>query len=289
MRHNLVLGITVIVLAQATSAFAGVVVSSTLTKLDTKQADPTTVYADTDRLKVVTPENTTIFRGDLNRLWIIDEQRHSYMEMTPETMQRLGGQMAGVSAQAGAANAQMNAAMAQMQAQMAQMPPEQRAMMEQMMASRGLGGPGGPGARAAAPSAPPQVAYSKFGGGKRVAAWSCDIFRKTVNGEQEEELCITPISAAGLTTGDFQVLDKFASFIAPMSSSPMMPRSDYMNWAAMNKAIGFQGMPVDTIVYSQGKPTTQQTVSKIERTGIPASTFDLPPGYTKREMGVPPR
>ena len=283
MRHNLLLGMTILVLAQSASAFAGVIVSSTLTKLDTKQADPTMVYADTDRLKVVTPENTTIFRGDLNRLWIVDEQRRSYMEMTPETMQRMGGQMAG-------ASAQMNAAMAQMQAQMAQMPPEQRAMMEQMMASRGLGGPHGPpGARAAAPVAPPQVAYSKAGGGKRVASWNCDIFRKTVNGQQEEELCIAPISAAGLTTGDFQVLERFASFIAPMTSSPMMPRSDFMNWNEMNKAIGFQGMPIDTIMYSDGRPSRQQTVTKIERTAIPASTFDLPPGFTKREMGPPQR
>jgi hypothetical protein len=287
MRHNLFWGTAVLVVAQTASAFAGVVVTSTLTKLDTHEANPTTIYADTDRLKVVTPDNTTIFRGDLNRLWVMDERRHSYMEMTPETIQRLGGQMAGANAQSGAANAQMNAAMAQMQAQMAQMPPEQRAMMEQMMASRGLGGP--PGARSAAPAAPPQVAYSKAGGGKRVAAWNCDVFHKTVNGQQEEELCITPISAAGLSTGDFQVLEKFASFIAPMTSSPMMPRSDYMNWNDMNKAIGFQGMPVDTIMYAQGRPTTQQTVSKIERTAIAASTFDLPAGFTKREMGAPPR
>jgi hypothetical protein len=30
-------------------------------------------------------------------------------------------------------------------------------------------------------------------------------------------------------------------------------------------------------------------VTKIERTGIAANTFDLPQGFTKREMGAPPR
>jgi hypothetical protein len=279
MRHDLFMGVTALVLTLSGSAMAGVVVTSTQTKLDTHQTSPMMVYADTDRLKVVTPENTTIFRGDLNRMWVIDEQRRSYLEMTPETMQQLGGQMAG-------AGVQMNAAMAQMQAQMAQMPPEQRAMMEQMMASRGLGGlPGGRGT----PAALPQVAFSKIGGGKRVAAWNCDVYHKMVNGQQEEELCIAPIGAAGLSTGDFQVLDKFSSFIAPMMSSPMMPRSDYMNWNDMNKAIGFQGMPLDTVIYAQGRPTTQQTVNKIEHSAIPATTFDLPPGFTKRDIGGPPR
>jgi hypothetical protein len=284
MRHDVFMGVTAFLLTFYGTAMAGVVVTSTQTKLDTHEASPMMVYADTDRLKVVTPDNTTIFRGDLNRMWVIDEQRRSYMEMTPESMQQLGGQMAG-------AGAQMNAAMAQMQAQMAQMPPEQRAMMEQMMASRGLGGPPGgpPGGRGGAPAAPAQVAFSKVGGGKRVAAWNCDVYRKTVNGQQEEELCIAPIGAAGLSAGDFQVLDKFSSFIAPMMSSPMMPRSDYMNWNDMNKAIGFQGMPLDTVIYAQGRPTTQQTVTKIERTGIPASTFDLPPGFTKRDIGGPSR
>ena len=279
MRNTLTLGVTVLVLGLSGTAMAGVVVTSTQTKLDTHQASPMMVYADTDRLKVVTPDNTVIFRGDLNRVWMIDEQRRSYMEMTPETMQAMGRQMAG-------AGAQMNAAMAQMQAQMAQMPPEQRAMMEQMMKSRGLGGPSGAGG---APPGPPQIAFSKVGGGKMVAAWNCDIYRKTVNGQLEEELCVAPIGSTGLSANDFQVLDKFSSFMAPMMSSPMMPRSDYMNWNDMNKAIGFQGMPLDTIIYAQGKPTTQQTVTKIERTGIPASTFDLPQGFTKREMGAPPR
>jgi len=284
MRHNLVMGVRIVgvtglVLAFCGSALAGVVVTSTQTKLDTRQASPMTVYVDTDRLKVVTPDNIVIFRGDLNRVWMIDEQRRSYMEMTPETMQRMGGQMAG-------AASQMNAAMAQMQAQMAQMPPEQRAMMEQMMASRGLGGPPGAGG---GPPAPPQIAFSKVGGGKKVAAWNCDLYRKTVNGQQEEELCIATLGATGLSANDFQVMDKFSSFMAPMMSSPMMPRSDYMNWNDMNKAIGFQGMPLDTIIYVQGRPATQQTVNKIERTGISAATFDLPPGFTKRDMGPPPR
>ena len=279
MRNDLVLGVTVLVLGLSGNAMAGVVVTSTQTKLDTHQASPMMVYVEADRLKVVTPENTMIFRGDLNRMWVIEPQRRTYMEMTPETMQMMSGQLAG-------AGAQLGAAQAQLQAQLAQMPPEQRAMMEQMLAGRGLGGP--PGGRGAA-AGPPQISFSKAGGSKTIAGWNCDVYRKTVNGQQEEEVCITPITVAGLTAADFQVLNRFSTFMQPILSSPMVPHTDYMNWNDMNRAVGFEGMPLDTTTYVQGRPNLQQTVNKIDRTAIPANTFDLPPGLTKQDMGGPQR
>jgi hypothetical protein len=157
--------------------------------------------------------------------------------------------------------------------------------MEAMMAGRGgFGGP--PGGRGGAPAAP-QVNFAKAGGSKTIAGWSCDQYRKTVNGQQEEDLCIAPITAAGLTPADFQVLDRFSTFMAPVMSSPMVPKNDYMGWNDMNKAIGFQGMPLDTVMYAGGKPDRQQTVNKIERTAIPASTYELPAGLTKQDMGGP--
>jgi len=272
MRHNFVFAGAFLVLGLCGNALAGVVVTSTQTKLDTHQASSIMVYVDTDRLKVVTPENTVVFRGDLNRMWMIDASRRSYMEMTPESLQKMG-----------AASAQLGAAAAILQEKLAQMPPEQRAMMAQMLAGRGLGAPPG-----GSPAAPPQMSFIKAGGSKTVAGWNCDIYKKTVNGQQEEEICITPIRTAGLSAGDFAVLDRLTQFMAPIMSSPMVPRMDFMNWNDMNKAIGFAGMPLDTTIYAQGRPTTQQTVVKVERTAIPANTFDLPQGFTKRDMGIPP-
>jgi hypothetical protein len=271
MRYGLALGVSVVVMAYAGSAMAGVVVTSTHTTLDTHQADATSIYVEADKLKVVTPENTVIYRADLNRVWAINAGRRSYVEITPETMQQMAGQIAGASAA--------------MQARLAQLPPEQRAQIEALMAGRGLGGP--PGARAGAPPPPPQIAYTKAGNSKTVGNWRCDVYRKTRNGEQEEDVCLAPIGSVGLSAADFQVLDRMSAFIAPMTSSPMVPRSDYMGWNAMTKAVGFQAVPLDTVIYAGGKPDVQQTVTKIERTAIPASTFELPAGLTKQEMGGP--
>jgi hypothetical protein len=275
MRRGLSLGVAALIAGWGGSAVAGVVVTSTQTDLDTKKVNPTTAYIDTDRMKIVNPDNIMIFRGDLNRAWMIEPQKRSYIEWTPETMQQMS---AGV-------NAQMTAAMARMQAEMAKLPPEQRAQMEAMMAGRG-GLAALAGGRGAAPAAPPQVRYSRAGGSKTVAGWSCDQYRKTVNGQQEEDLCIARIAATGFSQADFQVFDRFSAFMSPMTSQPSVPKNDIMNWNDMNKAIGFQGVPLDTVMYSGGRPNMQQTVNKAERTAIPASTYELPSGLTKQDISA---
>lgn len=156
MRYGRILGAMGAFLLGSSSAMAGVVVTSTYTKLDVHQTNPMTIYADSDRLKVVTPEATVIYRGDTNRMWVIMPQQRSYMEMTPETLQQLAG-----------AQNQLAAAQSALQERLAQMPPQQRAMMEQMLAGHGLGGLS---ALAGAPSSgTPQIAFAKVGGGKTVA------------------------------------------------------------------------------------------------------------------------
>jgi len=178
------------------------------------------------------------------------------------------------------AKAQFNAAQAQLQAQLAQLPPEQRARVEAQLGGRGLGGAPAGGGR----GAPQTTTYVKVGQGKTVGSWRCDQYVKAVGGQKDEDVCIARIAAAGLTAADFRALEDFASFLAPVTSSQMAPHNDYMNWNEMNKAIGFQGFPLDTTMYSGGHPTTQDTVQKIERAAIPANTFDLPPGLTKQDV-----
>lgn len=270
MRYSLFLG-GLLILLGAHESVAGVVLTATQTNLSTRQTSPVTAYIEADRLKVVMPDATVIYRADLNRLWAIQPERRSYTEITAETMQQMGSQLA-------SAQSQMAAAQAQLQAGLAQMAPEQRAMIERMLAGRGLGvaGLGGP-------PGPPQVTYTRSGS-KMVSGWSCDQYRKTVNGTQQEDLCIVRLATAGLRAEDFQVLDRVSAFVQPIASSPLMPQTDLLSWTEMTRAIGYQGMPVDTVIYGGGAPASQQTVSKIERVAIPANAFDLPGGLTKQDL-----
>jgi hypothetical protein len=267
MGHRLLVTVAVVA-AVSNSALAGVVITSTQVNIATKEESAISGFIEADRLKIVTPGTTVIFRGDLNRTWVIATPTSTYVEITPEIVTTFAARLA-------AAQTPGSAEQQKLQERLAKLPPEQRAIAEQQL--RGLGG----GAAAAG-----QVAYAKTGQMKTVASGRCEVYGKTVNGQKQEELCIEPISALGLNDADFRVLALFTTFMGPLATSPMAPRADYFNWADMNKAIGFSGIPLESTLLGNGQPTLQDTMQKIERANIAADAFDLPAGLTKRALAT---
>jgi hypothetical protein len=263
--HRLLIAIPLCSLMFSAAANAGVVVTSTQTRLADHRSMAVTLYLDADRMKVTLPGMVVIYRSDLNRVWAADLRRHVYYELTPETVRQFTG-----------ISAQLNAAQAQLQGTLAQLPPEQRAQIESLLGS--IAGP--PPARNAAA----RPVFAKLGGSKTVAGYSCDLYRKTADGQQQADFCIAPASSTGLDPADFQVLDRFSDFAAPVMASHLVPHLDDMDWGGMNKAIGFTGIPLDVVAYDHGKPDMQQTVTGIQRVAIPPDTFDLPAGLTKQDF-----
>lgn len=285
MRHGLLMVSGMLALV-GSNAFSAVVVTSTAVDLETKESKPSVVYADADKMKVMNADTTVIYRGDLQKAWIITLSRKTYVELTPETVRQMSAQVA-------AGQARLDAAQAQLQQRLASMPPAQRAQLEALLQGRGragaagLGAPGRGGGPAATQGQVPQVSFVKAGPSKTISRMRCDMYRKMVDGAQDEDICIATLAATGLAAADFRVLDSFSNFMGPLTSSPQAPRSDFMSWNDMNKAIGFQGMPLDTIHYESGMPSRQEIVQKIERMNVPASTFDLPAGLAKAEIPGP--
>lgn len=258
------LPITLMLLALSCgNASAGVVFTFSRTDLETKKSTPMTIYAEPDRLAIANENETIIYREDQKKFWVIDAARKNYTEVAQETIQQLTGQVA--------------AMQAEMQTRMAGLPPAQRAQMEAMMAGLGI-----PGAGAAAKK--PQVNYAKLGQAKRIANIPCDMYGKTSDGERSEDLCIATITAAGITAADVKVLDSLGAFVDQLATLPMPRRDNEFSWSAMNRAIGFMGIPLETTDYDAGKPASLTTVRKIERTTIPASTFEVPAGFTRQTL-----
>jgi len=264
MRHRLSVAVVVFSTASS-SAFAGVVITSSNMNFASKETSPIGAYIEADRLKIVTPQSTVIFRGDLMRTWVIGTAGGTYVEITPEIVSAFAARIA-------AAQTPGSPEQIRLQERLAKLPPQQRAAAEQQL--RGLSG-----GRAAQ-----QASYGKTGMTKAVSSWRCEVYGKIVDGQKQEELCITPISALGLTDADFRVLDLFSAFMGPIATSPIAPRADYLNWAVMNKAIGFSGIPLEATLLDGGRPALQDTMQKVEQTNIPAAEFDLPSGLTKREL-----
>lgn len=264
MGHRLLVTVAVVA-AVSNSALAGVVITSTHMDFASKQATPIGAFIEADRLKIVTPENTVIFRGDLKRTWIVATAGGTYVEITPEVVSAFAARVA-------AAQTPGSPEQVRLQERLAKLPPQQREIAEQQLRSLSSG------------AAAQQATYAKKGTAKTAPPGRCEIYAKAVAGQAPEELCIAPISALKLTDADFRVLGLFSEFMGPLATSPVAPRADYLNWAAMNKAIGFSGIPLEATSLGNGGPALQDTMQKIERVDIQADAFDLPPGLTKREL-----
>src|SRR5262249_10927181 len=171
------------------------------------------------RTQTTDPMGTThvvLFDADKEALYIITPNQKSYSELTKADADRLG--------------AQVNDAMAQMKAQLANMPPEQRAMVEKMMASR-MGGAGtGAGAK---------TEYRKVGT-DTVGKWTCDKYEGSQNGQKTSEVCTIDPTTLGIGLGDVQVLQQFAEFfkkMIPMAAGGVQGFGE----------AGLSGFPVKTV------------------------------------------
>ncbi|HUZ75613.1 MAG TPA: DUF4412 domain-containing protein [Stellaceae bacterium] len=230
-----------------------------------------TIYLEADHLRMTRPDGSMIYREDLKKVWSIDDAHHSYREITAETMQQM--------------QAAMSQAKTRMEQQLKSLPEDQRKRIEAMMQQQGMG--------QSPAAAPPPMTYEKVGAARTVGKWSCTPFR--VKGGPEpsdsghEEYCIARLKDVGLTRDDLKPLVSLGKFMQQMG--PGGRAAQAFDLDAQTKAIGFEGLPVQTTRYSSdGKVEFQTTITDVAQKSVPANSFDLPAGYVKQEMsfGRPP-
>ena len=199
-------------------------------------------------------EHAFVFDGVKQAMYIIDDSKKTYSEITKEDLDRMA---------------------AQMQSAMASIPPEQRAQIEAMM--RGRGGRGMPGMGAPAP----KPTYKKTGTDK-VGKWACDKYEGYEGDRKTSEVCTVAPSALGLSESDFAVTKQFAKFF-----SGIMPQmSDRVFSLGSLEDRGFVGVPVRTISYAaDGSISGTTELADISHQNVPDAVFAPPSGYAKQEMG----
>jgi uncharacterized protein DUF4412 len=198
-------------------------------------------------------ENAFVFDGVKQAMYIIDDTKKTYTEITKEDLDRMA---------------------AQMQAAMASIPPEQRAQVEAMM--RGRGGRGMPGMGAPAP----KPTFKKTGTDK-IGKWTCDKYEGYEGDRKTSEVCTVAPSALGLSESDFAVTKQFAKFF-----SGIMPQmSDRVFSLGSLEDRGFVGVPVRSISYgADGSVTGTTELTDISHQNVPDSAFAPPSGYAKQDM-----
>jgi hypothetical protein len=229
-------------------AHAGVTI---VTQRGTDQ--PSTLYLDGDKMRAenakTSGEHTVVIDAANKKFVTINDAEKTYIEVTQADMERMAGFIA---AQRAAAEERMKS-----------MPPEQRKKFEQMM-----GGAGGK---------PHDFKFEKMGGKKTINGFSCEMYKILEDGTPKEEVCLMPWSSSTIQRSDFAGLIKFSQDMQK-SLGPMMGGAKSNAFDQFEKAPGF---PV--LRHSLESGQQDEIVKSIKRGSVPASTFAVPAGYTKKD------
>jgi hypothetical protein len=202
-----------------------------------------------------------IFDGTKQMMWVVNEARKTYTEMTRADVERMGSQMGDM--------------MARMQEQLKNLPPEQRAQVEAMM--KGRGGMAMPGAGAAE-----RIEYRRTGT-DRVGAWTCvtyDGFRGT---EKIAELCAVEPQDLGFTEADFAVSRQLAEFFRSL----LPQNADAVFRIGTPGDQGFSGVPVRRASLA-GQQRIVTEVVEMSRQAFSNDLFTVPAGFERQSMPFGP-
>lgn len=246
----------------AAHAIAGVHIENVTRDIKTKapQGAVQTILVQDGMLRSSTGSGAFILKG--SSIVIVDDKRQQYREMTKEDMKKLADQ-------AGAMQKRM-------QEQMKNMKPEQRAMMEKMMADRMPGGMGAMGG-----SGKPDVWEAKnLNKTGNVEGRTCQVWTMSRNGALFEELCVVPYNSLPGKENLDKVFKDMAAAFADLAKSAPNGDQTAQAFAKIN------GYPVRTRFYEgDGKFRPTETVlTKWVEESVPASTFAPPAGYKKMAM-----
>lgn len=218
------------------------------------------IYVQNGAGRFLDPEGrSSLIKGDT--LYMIDDKERSYIVMDKATMEQVAKKL--------------NAQMEQLKEQMSKLPPEQRAQMEQMLGGAGLGG------------SPRTVEVSDTGKSDKVDGRTCKLWDVTRDGVLDEQICVVPYSSLPGKENFSVVFGNFARVFEEMAKSvPMLSGMMANEFSAQVKTNGY---PVRQRAYENGKLINEETLVKVWREeAIPASMFEVPAGYQRKQLPMGP-
>lgn len=247
----------------AAAAHAGTVMESLNRDLAGDRAESvTTTYAQAGQMRVEsgTSDSFLIFKDDT--LYSISRKDRSYVAMDRATLKKMIDQISPV--------------MKQMQERLAKMSPEQRAQMERMM-GRKMPGMG--------QNSVQEIRKTARAG--NVGGYSCNYVEVVEGGVLSSELCV--VNPAALKGGEelMNAALKMSALVQDMLKGMDAPwlRQTIDRQVENYSRIG--GVPVLSRHYSDGKAANETTIRSIRAQALPANTFEVPEGYSRKELGLP--
>lgn len=271
---NRILRLTLILLALAPPALAGVVYEIETTDHDASppRTESTTMMAEGGNLKmgIADPnrgrDGEMIFRGDRREMMVVDHGEKSYMVIDEAMIRQLGGQV--------------SQAMEQMKKALENVPEEQRALVEKMMKEHG--GMGG------ATSAPTQPTTKVRRSGERAekGGYPCVKYDVLRDGQKVRELWVTGWDNVEGGDEAKAAFEEMAAFFEQMMDGLGAASGPFGNgfdnpFASMREINGF---PVVSRELDDGSLESESTLRSARRQRLDPADFEPPAGYKRQQM-----
>lgn len=247
-------------LTLSVAALAGTTLESVEHRLDDQRTDAvTTISAQDGNLRVDSPANNGVMIFKDDTIYTLNTKAKTYGALDRATLQKMAEQI--------------SPALKQMQEQLAKMPPEQRAQVEKMM-GKSMAGMGEEKTQE----------FRKTARTDKISGYNCTYVEMLEDGVLQDELCVVP---SGQLKGSSDLMAAAQKMQAMMDEMLKTLDSPWMKQMIQRQTMNYSqlgGIPVFTRRYEDGKPVAETTLRSIRTDALPASTFEIPAGYTKQEM-----
>lgn len=249
-----------LLLAALATAHAG-------TKMETQNRDLTggrtttiNTFAQGGMMRVdAAPESTMIFRDDT--IYAISHKDKSYIAMDRAAMKRMAEQL--------------NPTLKMLQEKMKTMTPEQRAQMEKML-----------GGRLPGDSDPPQQ-IKRTSRKDKINGYNCTFVEVREGGVLTDEMCVASGNSLQGSAELMSTAKKMAAVMEDMMASMDAPWLKQMAQKQVQNFEALGGIPVLSRHFVDGKARNETTISSIGSEALAATLFEIPAGYTRKDMMAP--
>jgi hypothetical protein len=214
------------------------------------------------RVESQSNDSTMIFKDDT--IYGVNHKDKSYIVMDRASMKRMADQV--------------NPSLKLLQEQMKNMTPEQRAQLEKMLGRQLPSGLG---------EAEPQQQIKRTSRSDRINGHSCTYVEVREGGVLTDEMCValgnTLQGSAELMNAAKRMSTVMQDMMAEMDAPwlKQMAQKQLQNFEALG------GIPVLSRHFVDGKPQSETTISNVRSEKLAATMFDIPAGYTKKDMMAP--
>jgi hypothetical protein len=156
---------------------------------------------------------------------------------------------------------------------LANLPPEQRAQVQSMM------GHALPGA-----GEEHKQVIRKTNRTDHVSGYSCTYVEMLQDDVLAEEFCVVPPGSLKGSQDLLAATDKMQALLNDVFKSLDAPWVRQMVEQRITNFSELGGVPVFTRHYENGKPASEITLRSVRNEPLPNSTFEIPPGYAKKDM-----